>query len=423
MQHTNKVPWQAAEIELLKSNKTAREIAAATGRTIVAVKSKRRNHPHASVTAQAFSGSYTADSEQFSQDHYKTEYAKLAAKYKKALTENSLVAQLAENVLSIAPKSYDAAPKIITPKSKLDAGKAQSAVLLFSDTHVGQVIKKSQTLGFGEYDFPIFLARLKVLEDRVTSILRGHVNTAVPELVIAMLGDMIHGNLDHSAEAAQVNTLFTQFYGAGHAIAQFLRNIAATIPKIRIFTVVGNHPRWSDQRRPPTENRYSNLDNFLYAYIAALTRDIPNVEWNITQQPFSIFRVQDFVFYAAHGDGWRGGDKALGIPNHAIGRNLSVTTQLFNKHGSTAPHYYLAGHLHRDIEIPHATGSVVINGGFPGLDGYGLSENFNPVDPTQRLFLVHPHYGKTASYQIALKFAAVDKNTPPYSIPGEFLVI
>jgi hypothetical protein len=295
----------------------------------------------------------------------------------------------------------------------------QSAMLLLSDTHVGKVVLPSQTLGFGVYNFDVYLARMKYLEESILSILENHTTMKIEELVVAMLGDMLDGALDHGVEAGQRNTLFTQFYMAGHATAQFLRVLAAHVPKVRIKTVVGNHPRWKNQHKMPTENRYSNLDMFYYAFVEALTKDIPNIKWSLDAQPFTIFEVQGFTFKAAHGDHWRGGDKALGIPNHAIGRELSTTAQLFAKHRQQAPHYYVSGHLHRDIQLPHALGVVTINGGFPGLDNYSLANNFNPVDPMQFFFFVHPKFGKTAEYRLALKFAEVTDRSP-YVLPQAF---
>jgi hypothetical protein len=301
----------------------------------------------------------------------------------------------------------------------VSASTPQSAVLLFSDTHVGKLVTPEQTLGFGKYDFNTFLHRLKYLEESVVSIITNHTTTPIQELVVAMMGDMLDGALNHSAEVGQVHTLFSQYYGAGHAIAQFFRNIAPHFPSVRVHTVVGNHTRWQNQRKMPTDNRFSNLDMFLYALVEALTRDIPNLKWDLNMQPFQLFDVQGFVFKEAHGDHLRGGDKALGIPNHAIGREISITSQLCSKGGRQAPHYYICGHLHRGIQLPHALGEVIINGGFPGLDNYALTENFNPVDPVQRMFFMHPKYGKTAEYMLSLKFA---KDGPaPYSIPGDFI--
>lgn len=325
---------------------------------------------------------------------------------------------LVENVLQAAPTSYTPAPagRRATLKGK---SSSQSAVLLLSDTHVGCVVTPEQTQGFGGYNFEIFLRRLKRLEDSVASILQDHTTTDIEELVIPMLGDMTDGALQHAAECGQENTLFTQFFGAGHALAQFLRNVSGMVPKVRVVTCVGNHTRWGTQRKMPTTNRFSNLDSFLYAFIQSLVRDVKTIDFKIDQQPCAEFKVQGFNFLAMHGDTLRGGDKALGIPSHAIGRNISAGAQMRMKFERPGVNFYLVGHFHRPIEIPHSLGDVLVNGGFPGIDGYGLAESFTACDPVQKFFFVHPRHGRAASYSLNLKYASV-AGPRPYAMPGSF---
>src|ERR1019366_3026727 len=100
-------------------------------------------------------------------------------------------------------------------------------------------------------------------------------------------------------------------------------------------------------------------------------------------------------------------------------RLVSTASQMMTKYNKPAPNYYMVGHLHRDIVLPHATGSFIVNGGFPGVDEFGLAEMFTPADPSQKFFFIHPQYGRSASYDISLKFAEVSK-TAPYVIPSEF---
>jgi hypothetical protein len=69
--------------------------------------------------------------------------------------------------------------------------------------------------------------------------------------------------------------------------------------------------------------------------------------------------------------------------------------------------------------LPTAKGAVIVGGGFPGMDGFGLASGFTPVDPSQTFFFTHPVYGKTATYSISLKHAKVG-DVPPYEVPGEF---
>ena len=131
-------------------------------------------------------------------------YSVLRRKYDQALEELVLVDRLVEMAGKVAPRSYDPAPNLV-PVSRGD-GSAQSAVLLLSDTHIGKIVDPGQTLYFGNYNFQVFLERLKHLETRIVSILQEHTNTKVNKLVVAMLGDMVDGALAHSAEAATAAT-------------------------------------------------------------------------------------------------------------------------------------------------------------------------------------------------------------------------
>jgi hypothetical protein len=81
-----------------------------------------------------------------------------------AVAQESKTAQevLCEQVHELAPKSYQPAP--FNPKAmvkKVSGGTAQSAVLLFSDTHIGAVVKEEQTLNMGCYNFELFLRQAR----------------------------------------------------------------------------------------------------------------------------------------------------------------------------------------------------------------------------------------------------------------------
>lgn len=407
---SNTQKWTDNEVEQLKlrwnEGKTIREIADILQRTAKAV--ERKVH---GLGLPPHTGKAHAPQDPSKADFWRAQYKLVSKMLEEERWKKTEVEALVELATSLAPMSYDAAPPVTFAKRE-SKGHPQSAVLLLSDTHVGQVINLNQTLHQGEYNFEIFLERLKRLEEAVYSILHDHVTTKVDELVVPILGDMIHGNLAHAVEAGQRNTLFTQFYAAGHALSQFLRALATMVPLVRIYTAVGNHPRWSNQRKMPTDNRYSNLDQFLYAYMEALLRDVSNVQWNLSHQPFAVFDVQGFSFFCGHGDNLRGGDRALGIPAHSIGRRISSAMGLNARNKSALPNYYCFGHLHRPIQIPHTLGEVIINGGFPGLDGFGLSEGFQSYWPSQKLFLVHPKFGRAACYDLRLDVEP--KAAPPY---------
>ena len=414
--------WTPEEIKVVKSKRASLDVARQLGRTMESVANKRKalGVKGTGRIATQTSKSSIAEDLKAKDDHYwMREHQVISQKYQKLLKEQTVVERLVERIQTVAPVSYSAAPAILKGTTKKLHGHGQSAVLLFSDTHIGKNTSPEQTLSFGHYNFDVFMARLKYLEGAMLSIAKNHISTEIPELVIGMLGDMLDGQLVHSNEAGQLDPIFNQFYAGAHAIAQFLRNLAPHFPVVRIYSCVGNHPRFTNQHRMPTKNRFSNFDSFLYAMIGALVRDIPNIKWTLDAQPYQIFDVQGFTFFTAHGDSLRGGDKALGVPNHAVGRLVSTASQMMTKYGRKNPNYYCVGHLHRDIVLPHATGSFICNGGFPGVDEFGLAELFVPADPSQKFFFIHPHFGRTACYDISLKFAEVSK-TAPYVMPDGF---
>jgi hypothetical protein len=100
---------------------------------------------------------------------------------------------------------------------------------------------------------------------------------------------------------------------------------------------------------------------------------------------------------------------------------VSTTTQLFSRANRETPAFYLMGHLHRPIEIPHSKGSVIINGAFPGIDGYALAEYFNSSWPLQKFWLMHPKFGRSATYDLRLDLG--DQTPHGYELPeSDFLM-
>lgn len=404
------MPWTITEKDKLRQLKTAgfsdQQIAEKLGKTYRAVTNKVRL-----LDLKAPETDYRA-----LYDHWRKKATETQRALDKVNETKTAVDVLCEQVHDLAPKSYQP-PKECYAHPKKSKSSPQSAVLLFSDTHIGAEVKKSQTLGLGEYNFEIFLRRLFRLQQSVFSIIQDHTTTEIPEIVIPILGDMLDGALNHSAECGQSSTMLEQFYAGGHAIAQFLRNLSVLAP-LRIYGCVGNHTRWQNQKKMPTKNRNSNYDMLLYLYVEALLRDIPTIKCEFNAQPFALFDVQGFPFYCGHGDNLRGGDKMLGIPNHAMGRMVSTTSQLFTRIGRPAPAYYCVGHLHRPIQVPHSKGSVIVNGAFPGIDGYALGEYFNSSFPLQRFWLMHPKFGKSAEYELRLDLG--DANPHGYKLPDQF---
>lgn len=397
--------WSQAELKLLHNPKlTNAQIAARIGRTVTAVEHQRR-------------GMETTPTVESPADYWKDRFEEATKEVKKLRKQSTAVQVLVSEIQTIVPQAYSPLPGVTKcRKGKGADGQPQTAHLILSDSHVGQIVQPGQTMGLGEYGPLQYLRRLKYVEDSVLGICEEHVTTRIDELVVSILGDMIHGDLQHSNEAAHIMPIVDQVVVSSHSLAQFLRNCAPHFPKVRVKSVSGNHGRWGTQRKMPTVNRYSSFDTLVYHMAKALLAGIPNIIWDLDEQPFAFYHVYDFSFLAIHGDHLRGGDKALGIPAHALGRELSFNAQVFPKsHLGKSPDYYIAGHLHTPMELP---GNIIYNGGFPGTDNYSFSSRYLPSPPSQKLFLVHPKNGRSATWNLSIgRGDILYKDCVPYDIP------
>lgn len=229
--------WTKKDLAVLKNMKLSHaEVAKLLGRSPEAVRIRRQTMGLAGKPLPAHEPTLKAELTEADNKFWQGRYSELHHKYQRLLKDNVVSDRLVRLAADLAPLKYSPPPLVTQadkqPHSRQGA-RPQSAVLLLSDTHVGQVVTPDQTLGFGLYNFDVFMARLKALEQTVIKIKTEHVNTPVPELVLCLGGDMLDGALDHGAEAGQQNTLFNQFFSAGHVFAQFIRNLAAHFLTIR----------------------------------------------------------------------------------------------------------------------------------------------------------------------------------------------
>jgi len=348
------------------------------------------------------------------------------ARYKKLLTRAVVEEQVIDEFRSAVEEALATGNLQIElpkqPKKADKPGQDEEAVLVISDSHVGKVVSPDHTLGFGHYNPRIFLDRLKFVESTVIRLLSENVANPISRLNILFLGDLVEGSLNHAQEIPNRWLVADQVLLASIAFHQFITRISAYVPEIVCRGVGGNHARWANQKKVPTENRYSNFDFIVMGQIAALIEATgqEHVHFDLEENAFQVFDLKTWRFKVGHGDHLRGGDAALGIPAHSIGREQNATTQRFAARGERPPDYYIVGDKHRPFVGPTATGRYMINGAWFADDEFALNQNFCPCRPFQLFFGVHPKHGKSWSYDLNLD-AGQTFSDVPYTLPARLL--
>jgi hypothetical protein len=293
----------------------------------------------------------------------------------------------------------------------------ESAVLLISDTHIGQVVSTSQTNGFGYYNPRIFAERLHYIQDQVIEII-GQCSTGVDELHVMLLGDIVHGGLNHGAEREDNCLIADQFQLAVWCLHQFLASLAFRLPTLRVTTVVGNHGRWPGQHKMPSKNRYSNLDYLVYSslQLSLQAQGLTNISMELNDAPKQLIEIKGSRFLAAHGDHLRGGDRQFGVPIHSMTRDVNAVGQRYAAADEPGIDYFLVGDKHRSMSLPLARGEYIVNGSLVGVDEFAMS--FAPGEAMQLLFGVHPKLRKTWSFPIKVSHAP-SLPVCPYQLPPQ----
>lgn len=340
-------------------------------------------------------------------------------KYKEVLAsralDDRLVEVFRERVEAFLPSAKPPTPTL-WPVLKMGRT-PEAAVLLISDTHIGQVVSATQTNGFGFYNPRVFCERLHYVQEKVIEVLSQNA-AGIDCLHVLFLGDIVHGGLNHGAEKEDNCAIADQFQVAVWSFHQFLCNLAFRVPEIQVRTVVGNHGRWPGMKRMPTNYRYSNLDHLVYAslQLSLQVHGLTNIHVHLNDAPRQVIDIKGSRFLASHGDDLKGGDRQFGVPIHAATRQVNATTQRFAAAEDRPIDYYLCGDKHKSITLPLARGEFIINGSMVGTDEFAMG--FCPGEANQLLFGVDAKLRKTWSHPIKVSHAP---RLPvcPYHLPEQ----
>lgn len=331
------------------------------------------------------------------------------AKYKILAREEDV----ASRMIQVLKDEAQALPKVdlvwTTPESKISK---EEAVLLFGDLHVGEKIDKAATYGFGEYNFEIFVKRLKFLAESIKNItvrkLRGY---EVETLHIIGLGDMISGVIHEELKENAEDMMFQVLNGA-FVTAQFILELKMLFKNIKITGVLGNHGRIKKQMY--YKKRYVNWDYVFYQFLGTFLTANKDISCEFPKSFFSIKQIYDYNFLILHGDSIR---SWMGIPWYGIERAMWRLGDLLQAKDIKV-HYRVLGHFHRTGELDKTPGEIILNGSFSGGSEYSLISFFEFDRPTQLFFGVHKNIGVTWRYPLRLDLPGVD-NVIPYNYNDE----
>lgn len=298
----------------------------------------------------------------------------------------------------------------------------ESAVLLLSDIHLGEIVKNEETAGLGEYNIRIALDRLWSIQESVIDISQRILGDAYnfDELVILGLGDWVSGYIHPDLYRTNELPVVEQSYLLAYVIAQIIQKFAQVFPKIRVRALSGNHSRL--QEKIVSKERWVTWDYNTALFLKEMLRQQRNVEVTPLKSFIDFIRIKGHTFAILHGDEIRAGGVT---PYYGISRAMyrlmaieerefrdslrelkskgAINNKTFLQELQALKYlvdYTILAHFHEFSEL--LGGSIIINGSVIGPNEYSLSKSLGGP-PSQLFFGVHPERGKSWQYNLDLR--------------------
>lgn len=264
----------------------------------------------------------------------------------------------------------------------------RTIVAHISDTHLGVKINKSEMGGINEFDPNIAARRFAFFFKTLAQYKSEHRDET--DLVIVLNGDIFAGVI-HGLESG-VLPMSTQFAIGVRIFAQALSFISGHFKRIKIVGLTGNHDRYmhKDNKGRQTEQKWDSFATNLYVSLEEILKQHKNIEFEIPETPYALFKVQGHNFMATHGD------TVINLGNPGKSINTESITKQINNFNAGLKHridVLMGAHVHKSTFQSLDNGAdLVINGTLSGTDQFAQSIGILSNNPVQQIFEVTEKY-------------------------------
>jgi hypothetical protein len=282
---------------------------------------------------------------------------------------------LAESLESYAERVFKGridAPKWTPPKPK-ECKRLVNTV--WSDLHFGSNLQAVET---GAFDFG------KVEEARRMAHVVGEIADYKPqyrdssELVIWLIGDIMHGHLHPGDMAAHAEQMARSI----HLLSQAVAYLSGCYSRVSVKCASGNHGR-NKQRHSEraTDAKWDSHETVIYYAVKAACSKLQNVSVEIPLTPHVIGEAFGVGTFATHGDtvfepGYPGREVKTGSILAQINQmNMDWADNARERGIDHVPcAVFVCGHVHSPVVHPTVGGrAVVTNGSLVPADGFSTS--------------------------------------------------
>lgn len=261
-------------------------------------------------------------------------------------------------------------------------------LLVVSDAHYPEVVDPAACFGIG-YGPDICRERMQTLRDSTIQYYSLRTQAyKVRKLTIAVLGDMLSGNIHDELEITNSEPISEALVEMAMMLHEMGKDLAEVFPNVEMIIMPGNHPRLT--KIPRNKQKWDNFEWLMGQMVKVMARN----QFEVKVPKVLVYRHQIFdkVIGMTHGDGVKAQSFA-GIPHYSLNRRRNALQTLLRNVGEAQVDMLLYGHFHQLI-YDQAAG-FLINGSIKGPDEYSVTTRYSAVAPVQALLTFHEKYGLT----------------------------
>lgn len=295
-------------------------------------------------------------------------------KYKEILRQLERVERERDAVLEIK--------RGINPKSfpyKVSGGDSEAtAFVLASDFHIEELVRAESVNGLNQYTLEIAEKRVtQFFQNTLKLVQKEQCATKIDTLVIALLGDIISGNIhEELLENCQLRPIEAIIMAENLIISGINYLLKNSNLKLIIPCHCGNHTRINKKLHIATEPGNS-LETFMYHHLAGYYKNNNRVKFLISTGYLSYLEVYGFTVCFQHGHAIR---YAGGIGGLTIGTNKAIAQWERLRHADL----YCFGHYHQLFD----GGNFICNGSLIGYNAFAMFIKAGFEKPKQCFFLI-----------------------------------
>jgi len=305
--------------------------------------------------------------------------------------------------ISIPVQAVKAATQLKVPPVR--EGHTEDAVLVCSDHHQGDVVRREDTSGFPEFDLVIGGNRWGYIVKQAKQILSLHRAVyPIKRLYIPILGDMANGELHGSRDG---NALFLpgQVHFAYHMMKFGIEDLLTlvdegTIEEIVLLFSVGNHTRL-DLHMPIKHQAQRTMDWLIYQFLIERFRADKRVTIRETMSPFIFENIRNSRYCFTHGYGV-GYKNSPDVQAKSISQFVALVRGLFDSPEFRKKNGIAGETFSRivigDIHVPTSFPRLLSNGSLNGQNELGVNWGLEPIPAGQWLFGVSDKHQQTWQY-------------------------